>query len=90
MCPWCSTNLVPDKQSDEKCYGFKSSDMSFGLYCPSQSCEFHEKLPIQVVDQAIYQKPPTFLLATIDKFAQLAQVAESGKILNKIFSPARH
>ena len=85
MCPWCSTNLVPDKQSDEKCYGFKSSDMSFELYCPSQSCEFHEKLPIQVVDQAIYQKPPTFLLATIDKFAQLAQVAESGKILNKDF-----
>ena len=80
-CPWCNTNLVPEKQSRETSYGFKADDSSFEIFCPSEQCEFHEKLPIQVVDAAIYKNPPTFILGTIDKFVRLAHEVDSGKIL---------
>ena len=80
-CPWCNTNLVPEKQSQESSYGFKADESSFEIFCPSQQCEFHDKLPIQVVDAAIYKNPPTFILGTIDKFVRLAHEVDSGKIL---------
>tara|TARA_B110000305_G_C19464975_1_gene657199 strand:- start:8796 stop:11501 length:2706 start_codon:yes stop_codon:yes gene_type:complete len=80
-CPWCNTNLVPEKQSRETSYGFKADDSSFEIFCPSKQCEFHNKLPIQVVDAAIYKNPPTFILGTIDKFIRLAHEVDSGKIL---------
>ena len=80
-CPWCNTNLVPEKQSQESSYGFKADESNFEIYCPSRQCEFHEKLPIQVVDAAIYKNPPTFILGTIDKFVRLAHEVDAGKIL---------
>ncbi len=85
-CPWCNTNLVPDKQSEEKNYGYRATQHSFEIYCPSKDCDFHKKLPVQVVDEAIYEKPPTFILATIDKFARLAHEVKSGKILKQGFN----
>jgi ATP-dependent helicase YprA (DUF1998 family) len=41
------------------------------IYCPEKTCEFHQKLPIKVVDEDIYRKPPTLLFGTVDKFALL-------------------
>ncbi|MED6336487.1 MAG: hypothetical protein VYC04_01740, partial [Actinomycetota bacterium] len=41
------------------------------LSCPCSECAFHEVLPIQVVDECMYERPPSILLATIDKFARL-------------------
>ena len=81
ICPWCNTNLVPEKLSGEENYGFEGDDYNFIINCPSDSCEFHEKLPIQVVDQAIYENPPTFILGTVDKFVRLAHQSQSGNIL---------
>ena len=81
VCPWCNTNLVPEKQSDEKSYGFVGYDNHFSINCPSDSCEFHERLPIQVVDEAIYDNPPTFILGTVDKFVRLAHKFKSGNLL---------
>ena len=42
------------------------------LHCPNNSCEFHEELPLLVVDEAIYESPPDILLATVDKIATLS------------------
>ncbi len=81
VCPWCNTNLVPEKRSDEKNYGFVGYDNHFSINCPSDSCEFHERLPIQVVDEAIYDNPPTFILGTVDKFVRLAHKFKSGNLL---------
>ena len=79
-CPWCNTNLVPKKKNNTTHYGFKATEINFHINCPSSSCEFNEGLPIQIVDSAIYEKPPTFLLGTVDKFVQLAHIAESGSV----------
>ena len=72
-CPWCGTQIVPERiTEDEKTYGIEAKSDSFKFYCPTDSCPFHDKLPITVVDQDIYKTPPSFLVGTIDKFARIA------------------
>ena len=52
------------------------------IRCPNEDCEFHEGdgLPIYVVDDDIYTKLPTFIVSTIDKFAQLPKKLESSRL----------
>lgn len=67
-CPWCG-----DKFSAQRNY--KSTERSFHFLCQNPDCDFSEPqsiLPCNVVDAALYDTPPTMLLATIDKFARLA------------------
>lgn len=68
-CPWCGTSLqVPDN--------FDAGAQHFRFHCTNANCDFGSAddgtLPCNVVDEALYQAPPTLLLATIDKFARLA------------------
>jgi hypothetical protein len=44
---------------------------AFRFNCPNDTCTFHAGLPLNVVDEALYQSPPSMLLGTVDKFAQL-------------------
>ena len=70
-CPWCGENISPqhyiadnDRQRTLiKCF---AADCPFGV----QTSELG--LPALVVDEEIYREPPTLILATVDKFAQLA------------------
>lgn len=72
-CPWCGTRIIPRTQrKDPKHYGIKADPGSFSFFCPTSSCEFHDYLPLNVVDEALYDNPPSFLIGTIDKFATLA------------------
>jgi hypothetical protein len=75
-CPWCGTKLISKaKNKDGKGvwkYGFKSKRSDFIIHCINQKCTFHKRLPIQVVDEVLYQNPPTLLFGTVDKFAMLA------------------
>lgn len=83
-CPWCGTEIVPREHSDEDAdYGIESTDRSFKFHCTSSKCEFHAELPVLVIDDALYDNPPTFLLGTVDKFAQLAWVPESGTLFGR-------
>jgi hypothetical protein len=71
-CPWCGTELLPaGRQEDRGLYGVRSTNHEFWLFCPNGTCPFHERLPVGVVDQQLYDRPPTLLLATVDKFARL-------------------
>ena len=78
-CSWCGTEIMPKRHSENSGdYGIRCNpDNNFEFYCPSDDCEFHSRLPIQVVDQALYAKPPTLLIGTIDKFARLTWKAEA-------------
>ena len=42
------------------------------MSCTQEGCEFERQLPIQVVDEELYKKPPTLLFGTVDKFAMMA------------------
>ncbi len=71
-CPWCGTSIIPaEKTAHDSDYGINSSETSFAFNCPTDSCSFHNHLPIQVVDEALYAAPPSMLIGTIDKFARL-------------------
>lgn len=80
-CPWCGTKLekeyVDKKLKGEWGYEYNSKKI---IYCPEQECEFNYKLPIQVVDEELYKKPPTLLFGTVDKFAMIAWKEEAGDL----------
>ncbi|MER5642452.1 helicase-related protein [Kitasatospora sp. NPDC002227] len=81
-CPWCGTALVPDRRSaDHGAYGFRIVGHDVVVHCTSEACRFVDELPVAVVDEVIYQDPPTILLATVDKFARLQFNASAGSVL---------
>jgi hypothetical protein len=49
--------------------------------CDNKYCDYHDiPLPLQVVDEQIYQSPPTLLLGTVDKFAMIPWKENTGKL----------
>ncbi|MGX9918992.1 helicase-related protein [Streptomyces sp. NPDC002248] len=77
-CPWCGTEIVPERGGTDRDFGIRADGVSTSFFCPSSRCAFHELLPVAVVDQQMYAFPPTFLLGTVDKFAQLAWQTDAG------------
>jgi len=76
VCPWCGTEIMPRVHSDDdEAYGIRAGLDDFRFNCPAEACPFHNELPVQVVDDALYKRPPTLLLGTVDKFARLAWAA---------------
>lgn len=73
-CSWCGANLgyYKDNSNKKKHYlGYKMDNNKLVIHCPDKNCLFHEELPIYIVDETIYEKRPTFLIGTVDKFIQL-------------------
>ena len=80
-CPCCKNQLLYTAQDDEK---------KINVECVSpeskNTCEIQKKLnslPILTVDECLYNNLPTFLLATIDKFAQIIRKDEALGFLGK-------
>ena len=81
-CPWCGAQmgLVPTGVAGYRKIPMPNGDTRIVACCPSNVCPFAYSgdpnkpggLPVLEVDEDIYKVPPTFLVATIDKFAQLA------------------
>lgn len=82
-CPWCLTELVPLKKDDARQrYGVRQVGKDVAFRCVYPACEFARRdLPINVVDELLYEEPPTFLLATVDKFARLQFKDSAGRLL---------
>lgn len=79
-CPWCQTPFSPDS------FALRPNDDNpdeLRIVCTNFDCEFNgdRPLPIVAVDDTIYRRLPAFLIATVDKFATLPWVAESGVLL---------
>ena len=76
-CPCCGTEIVPSRPKGRPGqwllheFGISSSPAHFSINCPSPDCPFHDGLPLNFVDQELYEHPPSILLGTVDKFAQL-------------------
>jgi len=73
-CPWCSKDIKPHNL---KAKTFASGDARTHVFCSNPECDFSSRnsdaigLPVLVVDEEIYRRLPTLLIATVDKFAQL-------------------
>ncbi len=75
-CPWCRHPFRPPDN-------FLSSPKRFQFRCINPDCDFGKQdnasvLPCNVVDEALYEAPPSLLIATIDKFARLAWEERAG------------
>ncbi len=76
-CPWCGSAIEPGKHLDSKPFPNESGRTL--TYCGDKfgQCHFSrrqapdEGLPVVVVDEEIYRRLPTLLIATVDKFAQM-------------------
>lgn len=77
-CPWCGSEIVPGQDVEVD----KASGRTF-IYCGDKKgrCDFskgksskqpHPGIPVLVVDEEIYHRPPTMMIATVDKFAMMA------------------
>jgi ATP-dependent helicase YprA (DUF1998 family) len=77
FCPWCGTPLGPEQ------YMIDAGHSEMTICCPSEDCEFTDGLPIHVVDDELYRVRPTLIIATSDKFAQIAWRAEVAALFNR-------
>ncbi|MDM8533166.1 helicase-related protein [Clostridiaceae bacterium HSG29] len=79
ICPWCGTPLTRKGGSDS--YGLRKDKKTIFLHCLNENCDFEKRLPIRIIDEDIYNYPPTLLFATVDKFAQLPWKGEASALL---------
>ena len=75
-CPWCGAQMGPVRDGTKtraKGYRKLTNPNRVRLICEDQDCEFHgdEGLPLLVIDEHIYNNPPTLVIGTVDKFALL-------------------
>lgn len=87
-CPWCGTKLISKNEHDNFVFGFKihgkGTNKEFNLHCVNKNCFYHNSLPIQVVDEMLYDNPPTLLFGTVDKFAMLSWQAKGHRFFNSL------
>lgn len=81
ICPWCGTEVVPAEPLAEDDWGIDVTNERVHIRCPNAGCPFASELPILSVDEDMYNRPPTFLIATIDKFARFAWTDRPGAFL---------
>jgi len=85
-CQWCNTKIIGRVQKDNlPQIGHRIHQNKLQSFCLNDNCCFSENdggLPIVLIDEDIYQNPPTILFATVDKFAQLAWKAEATNLFN--------
>ena len=77
-CPWCGSDVAPGRDVVVDKYLGRTL-----VYCGDKKghCEFshgkssklpHPGIPVLTVDEEIYHRPPTMMIATVDKFAMMA------------------
>ncbi|MBA4318780.1 MAG: helicase, partial [Flavobacterium sp.] len=89
-CQWCNTKTITKSNKDDQRYkiSIRANYLKQGIkiYCHNPLCDFSEQkngFPIVLVDEDIYNKPPTLLFGTVDKFAMLAWRSEGRKLFNQ-------
>lgn len=89
-CPWCGTKLVTKKTTKSEnvvwTHGFKESKNDLTITCNNPNCTCSDKIPVQVVDELLYENPPTLLFGTVDKFAMLAWQEKAHQFFNSLDS----
>ncbi|EXI92855.1 MAG: hypothetical protein AW12_00335 [Candidatus Accumulibacter sp. BA-94] len=88
-CPWCGSEI---REQHLRVYEGPSDIGRCVTYCGDNlgRCEFTERnapkegLPVMVVDEEIYRRPPSLLIATVDKFAQMPWKGETQMLFGKV------
>jgi hypothetical protein len=75
-CPCCRVSFFKNRTMTglgiKKEKGGVGKKSRIEYQCPNQLCNYYKKkIPVSAIDEELYQKPPTFLIGTVDKFALL-------------------
>lgn len=76
-CPWCGAEMGPQNIGRRTtCKGYRklAHPNRIRHICEDADCDFSsgDGLPVAIVDEHIYESPPSLLIGTVDKFAMLA------------------
>ena len=76
QCPWCGVQMGPvpvSTRNRNRVFGYEKTrrPSTVKFICPDSACDFSRELPLKVIDEEIYESPPTLLIGTVDKFALL-------------------
>jgi hypothetical protein len=82
-CPWCNTPFEPNSFA---CMPNERAPTNLTIRCTNPACDFtrDNPLPILTVDEVIYRRLPAFLIATVDKFASVPWVGETGAFFGHV------
>ncbi|WP_406427387.1 helicase C-terminal domain-containing protein [Streptomyces sp. NBC_01589] len=76
-CPWCGTRL------DAHQYKVDEEAKRMHVRCPDAWCDFHDGLPVHLIDEAVYDARPTLVIATVDKFAAMPWREQTAALFNR-------
>lgn len=95
QCPWCGAEMGPLKQAGKRrgakanlVAGYSQAGNTVVFQCEDRHCTFSApaSLPIYVIDEDIYEKHPSLVIGTVDKFALLAWRPEARSLFG--FDPS--
>lgn len=89
-CPWCGSEISAGRDIEVDRIAGRTL-----IHCGDKlgACEFsragssglaHRGLPVKVVDEEIYHRPPTMMIATVDKFAMMAWRPEVRTLFGRV------
>ncbi len=82
-CPFCGNELK------EENFEIIHDRKSVSIYCSDPNCIFHKyrgrkAIPVYLVDEEIYARCPTIILATVDKFARLPWDVSTNALFGRV------
>ncbi len=82
-CPWCGQRFNKDSF---QIHPHLTRPERLDIRCDNLDCEFSgaDRLPIVVVDDEIYRRLPTFMIATVDKFANVPWEGRAGAFFGHV------
>jgi hypothetical protein len=89
-CPWCGAEILSGRDIEVDRTICRTS-----IYCGDKlsRCPFskarsadrpHPGIPVEVVDEEIYHRPPSMIIATVDKFAMMAWRPEVRALFGRV------
>ncbi len=82
-CPWCGKRF---EKTSFNLHPTLSNPQRLDIRCQNIDCEFNgeDRLPIVVVDDEIYRRLPAFMIATVDKFANVPWEGRAGAFFGNV------
>lgn len=80
-CPWCGAELGPKSFTAQPT---KFAPQSLNVHCANHACAFSKRLPIVTVDEEVYRRLPAFMIATVDKFANVPWEGRAGAFFGHV------
>lgn len=82
-CPWCGEAFSPNSF---QLLPTEDAPKALKVMCVGRGCDFRSRnpLPMVAVDEPIYRRLPCFIIATVDKFAALPWVGQTGALFGRV------